>query len=63
MSSYLPGTAQEDIPPHYLLSAQKLSAHSGVAVYPLEDYMEMSGDCWVNTLTGTEGTGAQQINH
>lgn len=63
MSSYLPGTAQEDIPPHYLLSAQKLSAHSGVAVYPLEDYMEMSGDCWVNTLTRTEGTGAQQINH
>lgn len=63
MSSYLPDTAQEDIPSHYLHSAQKLLSQSAVTVYPLEDYMEMSGDCWVNTLRRTVGTGAQQINH
>lgn len=40
-----------------------LLSQSSVAVYPVEDYMEMSGDCWVNTLTCTWGTGAQQINH
>lgn len=55
--------AQEDVQPHNLLSAQKLSSQSGATVYPLEDYMEMSGDYWVNTQTRTVGTRAQQINH
>lgn len=55
--------AREDARAHNLLSAQKLSSQSGATVYPLEDYMEMSGEYWVNTPTRTVGTRAQQINH
>lgn len=54
---------QEDVLPHNLHSLQKLLSQSGDGVYPLEDYMEMSGDCGVTTLTRAVGTGSQQINH
>lgn len=54
---------QGDVLPHNLHSPQKLLSQSGDAVYPLEDYMEMSGDCGVNTFTRAVGTGTQQINH
>lgn len=68
MSSHLSGMAREDIHPHYFslssdAAPDNFASLSGVAVYPVEYYMEMPGDCWVNTLTCRGGTEAQQINH
>lgn len=47
----------------FSLSLDLFLSQSCVAVYPVEDYMEMSGDCWVNTLPHRGLNGAQQINH
>lgn len=47
----------------FSLSPDLFLSQSCVAVYPVEDYMEMSGDCWVNTLPHRGLNGAQQINH
>lgn len=47
----------------FSLSPDLFLSQRCVAVYPVEDYMEMSGDCWVNTLPHRGLNGAQQINH
>ncbi len=67
MSSHVPGTTLEVVPPHYILSSDAapdiLVSQSGVAVYPVENYVKMSGDSWVNTLKCTGEIRTQQINH
>lgn len=47
MSSHVPSIVQEDFPPLCIFSAAPDNhlSQSGVAVYPVEDYMKMSGDC------------------
>lgn len=47
----------------FSLSPDLFLSQRCVAVYPVEDYMETSGDCWVNTLPHRGLNGAQQINH
>ena len=57
-----PGLAQEDVSLLTILSQLRcccgqLSSQSCAAVYTVEDYMEMSGDCWVNILPGSGELG------